>query len=98
MSDEDNFCPVYLCEGAMQTKGVEEGRWCDTCGYHAKNADILALDWAVVDESGDHYDINIVTTCRAKTFGGWLVRTINDGNEVTSQVFIPDANHEWKIQ
>lgn len=47
------------------------------------------------------------STQRAKVFGGWIVRTVSWtkrwGNDqvqslAESSVFIPDANHEWKIK
>lgn len=43
-------------------------------------------------------------TLRAKVFGGWIVHTSNESygqSECSlseSMVFIPDPNHEWKIE
>ncbi len=34
-------------------------------------------------------------TYRLKVFGGWIVR--HNREDVSSMVFIPDVNHEWKI-
>lgn len=41
-------------------------------------------------------------TMRAKVYGGWIIRTceVDDANTyVTSEsmVFIPDAEHKWKL-
>lgn len=33
---------------------------------------------------------------RAKVVGGWVLQTINNQSE--SMVFIPDPNHEWRIE
>lgn len=39
---------------------------------------------------------------RAKVFGGWIVRNVFWDNEYNQQsessIFVPDPNHEWRIE
>lgn len=37
---------------------------------------------------------------RLKIFGGWIVETMVDGEREwsISTIFIPDPNHEWKLE
>ncbi len=59
----------------------------------------MKFDWEKIKYVGTPNEFDL--TNRAKVFGGWLVRTIyHDSNKnvrTDSLVFIPDANHDWKI-
>lgn len=49
------------------------------------------MKWEIIifNSDGSH------ATSRLKVFGGWVVK--NFGENECALVFVPDANHEWKI-
>lgn len=60
----------------------------------------IEFEWEPLDKWGDEGEI----TCRAKVFGGWIVKaeTYNDGKRGfkttnLSLVFVPDPKHEWEL-
>lgn len=51
---------------------------------------IGTLKWEDIKGTGSNYATRRIS--RAKVFGGWLVSS--EGGSLT---FIPDPNHEWKL-
>lgn len=57
--------------------------------------DDMKFEWEVL-QKGD-----IATICRAKVHGGWIFNTLTESPTkqlAETSVFIPDPNHEWKIE
>lgn len=60
----------------------------------------IKFDWELIyDEDDEKFNL----TYRAKVIGGWIVRHYNlelyreETSPSSSMVFIPDINHDWKI-
>jgi len=61
------------------------------------------LKWEIISDYNDGVDQNQMA--RAKVFGGWIIKshTYSTKSFVAnliseSMVFMPDPNHEWKIE
>lgn len=51
-------------------------------------------EWDIVNKQGSSQ------TARLKVFEGWIVEysSIYQGNYHSSITFVPDKNHEWKLE
>ena len=63
----------------------------------------MKFEWEPIDDPRGEAGL---MTCRAKVWGGWLVKEEsyidnNDGNSFTvtaiAIAFVPDCDHEWEI-
>lgn len=54
------------------------------------------LTWEAIKNVGD--SIKPQYMARTKVFGGWLVETQNWSVQNGGLTFIPDPNHEWKLE
>jgi len=57
----------------------------------------MKFQWELIDNGSQ--GANLSETTRLKVFGGWIVNHLMYFNDCLSEssCFVPDKNHEWKI-